>query len=240
MNPKGSELFFTQHLRELRDRLIKILVAFFIGFAVSWLFKDLLMELIRQPIAPYLTSTSGKLIFTSPIEKFLSYIKVAFFASLVLSCPYWLLQIGKFISPGLHKAEKKGLLLFVIFGSLLFLMGSVFIYFIVLPLAFQFLISFGGSSELAYISLKEYISFFLRTSLVFGLVFETPLVLVFLIRLKLVSVQQLKDSRPYVVVLIAVLSAFATPPDILSMLFLMLPLYLFYEISIWIGRKFQS
>ncbi len=232
-----QNLSFTDHLRELRNCIVKILLSVFVGFFVCWFFKEILLDFIRQPIAPYLTSTNGDLIFTNPIEKFLSYIKVVFFTAIIISCPYWLFQIWNFISPGLYKEEKKWSFIFVVFGSFLFFLGILFIYFVVFPMAFRFLLSFGGSGELPYISLKEYVTFFIRTSLVFGLVFETPLILSFLIKLKIFSVEQLKASRPYVVVTIAFLSALVTPPDVLSMLFLMAPLYLFFEASLWLGRK---
>ena len=236
MSDKQS-LPFTSHLRDLRNCIVKIILSIFVGFFVCWFFKEILMDVIRQPIAPYLTSTEGNLIFTNPIEKFLSYIKVVFFAATLISCPYWLFQIWKFISPGLYKEEKKWSLIFVVFGSLLFLLGVLFVYFVVFRMAFQFLLLFGGSGELPYISLKEYVAFFVRTSFVFGLVFETPLILSFLIKLKILTVEQLKASRSYVVVIIAFLSALVTPPDVLSMLFLMVPMYFFFEASLWIGKR---
>ncbi len=236
MNNSPS-LSFTDHLRELRDCIIKIIMSVLVGFFICWFFKDILLDILRQPIAPYLTATDGNLIFTNPIEKFLSYIKVVFFVAILLSCPYWLFQIWNFISPGLYKEEKKWSIIFVCCGSLLFLLGVLFIYFLVFPMAFRFLILFGGSGELPYISLKEYISFFIRTAFVFGLVFETPLILSFLIKLKVLSVEQIRASRPYAIVVIAFLSALVTPPDVLSMLFLMVPLYFFFEASLWIGKR---
>ena len=226
-----------QHLSELRNRLIKIIIALILSFIGCWIFAETILEFIRGPIAPYLTSTDGKLIFTNPIEKFMSYIKVSFFAAIVASCPYWLFQSWKFVSPGLYKDEKKWSLVFVFFSSLLFILGNAFVYFVVFPQAFHFLIQFGGGGELPYIALKDYISFFIRTCLVFGFVFQTPLVLSFLIKLKILPVEKLKAFRPYALVFVAALSAFITPPDILSMFFVMLPLYLFFEISLWIGAK---
>jgi len=231
-------LSFTDHLRELRSRLVQIVIGLCVGFVICWWFKEILLDIVRQPIAHYLTDTEGQLIFTNPLEKFLSYIKIVFFASLLISCPYWMFQIWKFISPGLYKQEKYWSMLFVACGSVFFVCGILFAYFLVFPLAFRFLLSFGGSGELAYISLKEYIAFFIRTAFVFGVVFETPLVLSFAIKLKLVSVEQLKAARPYVIVCIALVSAFVTPPDVLSMFFLMIPLYLFFEASLWMGSQF--
>ena len=227
----------TEHLSELRSRLIKILIGLGLGFLISYFFSGEILSLISKPIRPYLTATEGNLIFITPFEKFFSYLWVSLFSGIVLSSPFWLYQIWKFISPGLYKKEKKWSLLFVGSSSLLFVSGILFVYFVVYPLSFRFLLSFGGE-ELPYISLKPYLSFFLRTSLVFGLVFEMPLLLFVLLKLNIVTVQQLTKARPYVVVLIAFLSAMITPPDLFSMLFMMAPLYILFEASIFLGRKF--
>ena len=231
-----KELGLTEHLTELRDRLIKALIYVGLGFAVSYLFSDRLISWISQPIAPYLIATEGKLIFISPFEKFFAYLWVSLFGGIVISSPFWFYQIWKFISPGLYKNEKKSGLLFVFMSVFLFLSGILFVYFIVYPFSFRFLLQFGGD-EVAYISLKPYLSFFLRTAFVFGIVFELPLLLLGALKLKIISPVHLKKARPYVIILIAVLSALITPPDIFSMLFMMLPLYLLFEASIWLGEK---
>lgn len=235
MNSNSSNI--TEHLTELRNRLIKILLSIAGGFVFSYFFSPEIMELISRPVHPYLLATKGNLIFISPFEKFFSYLWVSLFSGLILSSPLWLYQIWKFISPGLYKQEQKWTMLFVGASTLLFLSGILFVYFVVYPFSFRFLLGFGGN-ELPYISLKPYLSFFLRTAFVFGLVFEMPLVLFTLLKLKIVSPEQLTKARPYVVVLIAFLSAMITPPDIFSMFFMMGPLYLLFEGSIYIGRKF--
>jgi len=229
----------TEHLTELRDRLIKVLIFIGLGFSASYFFSGWLVSWISQPIAPFLSATEGKLIFISPFEKFFSYLWISLFAGIVISSPFWFYQIWKFISPGLYKHEKKWGLLFVVTSVCLFLSGILFVYFIVYPFSFRFLLKFGGD-EIPYISLKPYLSFFLRTAFVFGLVFELPLLLVGALKLNFISPAQLKKARPYVVILIAVLSALITPPDIFSMLFMMLPLYLLFEGSIWLGERFFS
>ena len=231
-----KEQSLTEHLTELRDRIIKALIFIALGFAVSYFFSSLLLSWISQPITPYLPATNGKLIFISPFEKFFAYLWVSFFGGVVLSSPFWFYQIWKFISPGLYKNEKKMGLIFVFTSVFLFLSGILFVYFIVYPFSFRFLLRFGGD-EIPYISLKPYLSFFLRTAFVFGLVFELPLLLLGALKFKLVSATNLKKARPYVIILIALLSALITPPDIFSMLFMMLPLYLLFEGSIWLGEK---
>ena len=227
------------HLLELRLRLLRAILALALGFAFSWFFCGQILDLISQPIRPYLPATNGRLIFISPFEKFFSYLRMSLFSGFVLSCPFWLYQCWMFISPGLYKNEKKLAFVFVSFGVLLFLSGLLFVYFVVYPFSFRFLLGFGDGGELAYISLKPYLSFFIRISLVFGLVFETPLVLTFLLKTGVVTAEQLAGLRPYALVFIAALSAFVTPPDIFSMFFMMAPLYLLFEMSILIGRFFH-
>ena len=235
MDPK--ELSLTEHLTELRDRIIKILLVITLGFIFCYFFSKNILTIISQPIKPYLTHTNGQLIFISPFEKFFSYLWVSLFAGFIVSSPFWLYQVWKFISPGMYKGEKKWSLLFVGSSVFLFLSGILFVYFAVFPLSFNFLLNFGGE-EAAYISLKPFLSFFLRTALVFGLVFEMPILLFSLLKLNIITVEQLTKARPYVIILIALLSAIITPPDILSMLFMMFPVYLLFEASIWLSRKF--
>ena len=232
----SKALSFTNHLTELRTRMIKVLFCIGLGFLLSYFFSKEILALISQPVRPYLTATKGNLIFISPFEKFFSYLWVSLFSGIIFSSPFCFYQIWKFISPGLYKNEKKWSLLFVILSSFLFLSGILFVYFIVYPFSFRFLLSFGGE-EVAYLSLKPYLSFFLRTAFVFGLVFEMPLLLFFLLKLNVLSVDQLLKARPYVVVSIAFLSAFITPPDIFSMLFMMIPLYILFEASILLWKK---
>ena len=234
MDPK--ELSLTEHLTELRDRIIKILLALAVGFVFCYFFSKNIFTIISRPIKPYLTHTNGQLIFISPFEKFFSYLWVSLFAGFIISSPFWLYQVWKFISPGMYKGEKKWSLLFVGSSVFLFLSGILFVYFVVFPLSFNFLLNFGGE-EAAYISLKPFLSFFLRTAIVFGLVFEMPILLFSLLKLNIITVEQLTKARPYVIILIALLSAIITPPDILSMLFMMFPLYLLFEASIWISRN---
>ena len=231
-----SQFTMTEHLTELRQRLIKVLLFVAGGFGLSWFAGGEILSLLSEPIRPYLTATEGQLIFTSPFEKFASYLRVSLFSGIVISCPFWLYQVWMFISPGLYQAERKWSLLFVGSGALLFFSGILFVYFVVYPFSFKFLLSFGGE-ELPYISLKPYLSFFIRTALAFGLVFETPLVIIALLKLGVIQPNQLQRARPYALIAIALASALITPPDIFSMLFMMAPLYLLFELSVFIGRR---
>jgi len=237
MNSKS--LSFTEHLTELRNLIIKILLFVAGGFAASYFFSEGILYIISEPVRPYLSATAGKLIFITPFERFFAYLWVSLFSGIVLSSPFWLYQIWMFISPALYKNEKKWSLLFVGSSTLLFLFGILFVYFVVYPLSFRFLLSFG-ENEVPYISLKPYLSFFLRTAFVFGLVFEMPLLLFASLKIGIVTVEQLAKFRPYFVVCIAFVSAIITPPDIFSMLFMMAPLYLLFEGSLWLSRRFTQ
>ena len=233
----NEEMALTSHLSELRDRLIKSLLSVAVGFVICWIFAGGILDIISHPIKPYLEGTEGKLIFTSPLEKFLSYIKVSLFAGVFLSCPYWFFQIWQFIAPGLYREEKKWSRLFVGIGSMLFFSGGAFVYFIVYPFAFKFLMEFGGTGQTPFISLKEYLAFFTRMTFVFALVFELPLFVIFLIKLNIITPETLARSRPYVLIGVAILSALVTPPDIVSMLLMMAPLYVLFELSLILGRR---
>lgn len=220
----------TAHLVELRDRLLKSLTFIAIGAAVCWIYSDLLMEFVRRPILPYLSS--GGLVFTAPMDKFMAHIKISILGGVILTCPAWIYQFWQFVSPGLYSQERKYGLSFMFSGSILFLLGVSFAYFVIYPIAFKFLLEFGGSIDSPMITIGEYLSFFFLTTVVFGLAFELPLVLVLLGMLGIIDKQFLIKYRRHSVVGLAVLSAIATPPDIISMGLMMLPMLVLYELSI--------
>ena len=229
----------TDHLTELRDRLIRSLWAVALGGIICYMNKDLLFDLIRGPIAPFLPE--GGLIFTNPIDYFIAQVKVSVVSGLILSCPVWMYQIWNFVAPGLFAHEKKYSVIFIGSGIALFLTGVLFVYFLVLPTAFQFLLTLGGGVDKPMITINEYLSFFITTTLVFGAAFELPLALTLLGILGIIDQKFLREKRRFAVVGLAFLCAIITPPDALSMLLLLVPMCLLYEISIitvgLIGRK---
>lgn len=220
----------TTHLEELRTRVINCAYIITLGSILGYMYSDKLFELIRRPIKPYLPE--GGLIFTNPVDKFAAFLRISIFAGLVLTCPLWLYQLWRFIAPGLYAKEKKYSLMFIFFGSSLFLVGLTFAYFLVFPMAFDFLLNFGGTTDKPMITIDEYLSFFTTTSVVFGAMFEMPLVLVILGMMGILDQKTLRDSRRYAIVLLSVISAFVTPPDVLSMFLLFVPMLLLYELSI--------
>jgi sec-independent protein translocase protein TatC len=172
------------------------------------------------------------------MDKFLAHIKVSAFTGVVISCPFWLYQVWNFIAPALYKEEKKYGIGFITFGSILFATGVCFVYFVVYPMAFKFLMGFAGSTDTPMITISEYLSFFMTTTIVFGLAFEMPLILTILGMMGIITPDFLAQNRRYAIVLLAAGSAMATPPDVISMALMLIPMLLLYESSILLVKMF--
>ncbi len=234
-NEEEAPQTLVEHLSDLRKCLLRSVIAVVVGFCVCWMFRNQLFEIIKQPIAPFLKD--GSLVFTGPMDNFLAHIKISLLASIILSCPFWIYQVWLFIAPGLYEKEKKYGIAFIFSGSFLFLLGVSFVYFIVYPMAFDFLMNFGGSGNTApMITISEYLSFFTTTTLVFGAAFEMPLVLTILGILGVIDHHFLASKRRYAIVILAALSAMITPPDVISMFAMLVPLSLLYELSIFLVK----
>jgi len=228
------------HLTELRIRLVRSAYAILAAFCGCWYFSEKLFDIIRVPIQPYLENSHGGLIYTAPMDKFVAHLKVSFLAAVIISSPLWLYQVWKFIAPGLYAKEKKYAVGFIFFGTLLFSVGAAFVYFFVFPMAFHFLMTFGGQTDQAMITIDAYLSFFITTTLVFGLAFEMPLILLLLGMMGVIDHLFLKNKRRYAIVVLAAISAVITPPDALSMIMMLVPLCLLYELSIWLVYWFAQ
>lgn len=229
-NPEDSHLAFTEHLVELRTRIIHSLYSILLGTILCWSISEHIFAILKHPIVQYLPEQG--LIYTGPLDKFMTYLRLSFFSGVALSCPFWLYQIWKFVAPGLYSKEKKYSIGFIGFGTLLFFLGILFSYFVVLPMAFKFLMTFGGDADKPLIAIDRYLSFVSEIILMFGVAFELPLLLVTLGMLDIIDVQFLKEKRRYAVVGISILCAIITPPDAISMILMMAPMLLLYEISI--------
>ena len=218
------------HLHELRLRLTRSAFGIFFGVCLCWGFSEHIFNFVREPAVKYLPG--GGLVFTAPMDKFLAHLNLSMVVGLIISSPFWLYQLWKFISPALYKNERKLVVGFVGAGTIQFLMGVAFCYYIVLPGAIEFLFNFGGDLDKPMITIKDYISFFTQMAVMFGLTFEIPVVLTFLGFLGVVSQKFLIEKRRYAIVINAVIAAIAAPPDTYSMVLLMIPLLIMYEISI--------
>lgn len=233
-----KEETLTSHLSELRTRLIRVALGITVGTLACYSFSEKIFEAIRRPIAPYLPQ--GGLVFTGPADLFVAHLKLSLVCGVIVSCPYWLYQIWLFIAPGLYKHERKYASAFIFSGSFLFVTGIAFCYFGVLPIAFEFLLNYGGGVDKPFIAIDQYLSFFTQMCLVFGAAFELPLIIVILGMLGIVSQKFLREKRRFAIVILAFFAAILTPPDVLSMSLMLVPLVVLYEISVFIVGIFEN
>ncbi len=231
---------FTSHFTELRSRLIKSILFIFVVFIISYIFAEYIYNFLVDPYAQAVKDDlkSRRLIFTALHETFITYLKVAFFSAIFLGSPVLLIQIYKFIAPGLYKNEKKAILPYLIFTPILFLVGGLLVYYLIMPLAIKFFLSFEsiGSDSALPIQLEakvnEYLSLIMRLIFAFGISFQLPILLNLLAKIGIVNSSYLKKSRRYVIVIIFSIAAILTPPDPITQIGLAIPLLLLYEISI--------
>ena len=226
---------FTEHLEELRDRILRCFIAIAIGFVICYFFKEELFNILVEPLKSAM-GKNDKLIFTGLPEAFFTYLKAAFISGVIIISPYVLYQFWMFVTPGLYKKEKKILIPIIILSAFFFVGGALFGYFIVFPFGFKFFLSFSSDTIQAMPSMKEYLGFASKMLFAFGIVFELPLVITFLAKLGIVSVDFLKKNRKYALLIFFIGSAILTPPDVITQIMMAFPLMLLYEISI-VGAK---
>jgi sec-independent protein translocase protein TatC len=232
-----------EHLQELRHRLIVAIIALALGSVVGWFLFPPFMNTIRGPFCDYLAThpevsplTGCRLVFQSPVEAMLVKLKVVVFLGLAVSLPVVLFQLWAFIVPGLTDRERRWSIPFIASATLLFLLGGAFSYW-TLPKAFSFLLGFAGEGAAPLLTLDRYVGFVVLVTLAFGLSFLFPILLVFLEIVGVLSPQRLSSWRRWAILAIAIFAAVITPSgDPYTMLAMMIPMYLFYEASIIIGR----
>jgi sec-independent protein translocase protein TatC len=236
---------FIEHLEELRRRLLWSFAAVSVCFIATYNFSRKIFDLLMQPIIKSLPKGST-LIFTRPAEGFTTYLKVAFFAALVLALPFILYQVWRFVAPALYKHEKQIAIPFIFFGTIFFAIGASFCYFIAAPPAFKFLLSEYSSEYVrAFPTIGEALSFFMTLILGFGIVFEFPLIVFVLAKLGIVNAEMLRRKRKIAILINAIVAAVITPTtDAFSMMLMLVPLLVFYELGIvvaWMfGKKKQE
>lgn len=231
--PKQAEqgsMPFLVHLEELRRRLIKAFLAVIVGSAVAFYFADQILEFIKIPL-------EGVPLHNMQVTgAFYAYLKISLFTGVVVALPFIFYQVWRFISPGLYSHEKVMMTPLVLISTILFLIGAGFCYLIVLPIALTFLIGFADEMIINYITIGSYISFAGLLMLAFGFGFQMPIVAYFLGRFGLISSKFLAKGRRYAFILILVVGAIITPPDVFTQVLLAVPLYLLYEVSIIVVR----
>ena len=223
------------HLSELRKRLGISIAVIFVMFFVCFSFWEPLLDWMITPLHTVLPEGSS-VIFTKVQEPFFTAIKVAFFAGLIVSLPVIFWQFWLFVAPGLYENEKRLVIPFVLFATVMFLMGASFCYYVVIPLGFEFLVNFGGELFTALPSIGEYVGFFTKLLFGFGLAFELPVITFFLAKIGLVDDEAMKGFFRYAIVIIFFVAALLTPPDILTQFLMAGPLILLYGVSILIAK----
>ncbi|MFA7022816.1 twin-arginine translocase subunit TatC [Aliarcobacter sp.] len=226
------------HIADLRKRLtisaISVIAMFFVCFA----FYEPILEWMMVPVKDALP-TGTSMIAVEIQETFFTAMKVAFFAGFIISLPVIFWQLWLFLAPGLYDHEKKLVIPFVFFATLMFLIGASFAYYIVVPIGFDFLIAFGSNVVNVLPSIGKYVGFFTKLMIGFGVAFELPVITFFLAKIGVVDDRMLKDFFRYAVVLIFILAAILTPPDVISQVLMALPLILLYGVSIYIAKVFN-
>lgn len=235
----GTEQPFVQHLIELRDRLVKAIIAIAIAGMALALYPGPgpLYDILAAPLVAHLP-VGATLIATSVISPFMVPLKILLMTAFLIALPVVLYQGWAFVAPGLYTHEKKLVLPLVISSTILFFIGVAFCYFFVFGQVFKFIQSFAPKSITAAPDIEAYLSFVLTMFLAFGLAFEVPIVVVVLARLGMVSIDKLKGFRSYFVVLAFIIAAVVTPPDVVSQLALAIPMCLLYELGIWAAQIF--
>ncbi len=226
------------HIADLRKRLINSGLTLLVMFFVCFTFYEPILEWMMIPVEAVLPPNS-QMVAVEIQETFFTALKVAFFSGFIVSLPMIFWQMWLFLAPGLYDHEKKLVIPFVFFATLMFLLGSAFAYYVVVPFGFEFLINFGSTVVTVLPSIGKYVGFFTKLLFGFGVAFELPVITFFLAKIGLVDDAMLKNFFKYAVVLIFILASLLTPPDVLTQFLMAGPLILLYLVSIYIAKIFN-
>lgn len=228
MNPKPDDLPFWGHLDELRSRLIKSAFAVAVAACLFYSFVDEVLAFLIRPV--------GKVIFTSPADAFVARFMLTIWGGIIIALPVIIYQIWQFVSVALKDNEKKYVRFFAPFSFLLFVVGSLFGYWVMIPMGMKFLLSFSTDYIVPMITIQNYISFVTTLVLAFGMAFQLPLILMFLAKIGIVTPAFLIQKRKHAIILILIASALITPPDAVSQIIMALPLLVLYELGIIVSK----
>ena len=226
------------HIADLRKRLVISVITLVIAFFACFTFYEPILNWMMVPIEAVLPANS-QMVAVEIQETFFTALKVAFFSGFIVSLPVIFWQLWLFLAPGLYDHEKKLVIPFVFFATLMFLTGAAFAYYVVVPFGFEFLINFGSAVVTVLPSIGKYVGFFTKLLFGFGIAFELPVITFFLAKIGLVDDRMLKDFFRYAVVIIFVVAALLTPPDVLTQFLMAGPLILLYGVSIYIAKVFN-
>ena len=247
MTPQSALESLTVHITELRKRIMWCLFAMLIGTGICYLFKEPIYGFLVQPLADAMgEGSTNRLIYTGLTEAFFTYLSVAFFAGCFLTFPIILMQIWMFVAPGLYKNERKVFLPYLIATPILFFFGGALVYYMVIPMAWHFFLSFQSSGADTVLpvqleaSVKQYLDLIMMLIFAFGLSFQLPVLLTLMARAGIVGANALAAFRKYAIVAIFTVAAVITPPDVISQLSLAVPICGLYELSIFLVRRIEK
>ena len=236
----GGKMSFLEHLDELRQRLIKALLAVLVGFLIAIAFINPIFDFVMAPLQAILPA-GGKLIYTEPTEAFMLYMKMAALVGLMIALPVVLWQVWAFIAPGLYAHEKRFAIPFVMMSTIFFIGGALFSHYVVFPAMWRFFASFSTETVEFAPRIDPVFSLYVRMALGLGAVFEMPTLVMFLARVGLVTPMLLIRNTKYAILIIFVVAAVVTPsPDVVSQFLLALPMFVLYAFSIFVAWVFQK